>query len=89
MLKYGKLTLVAVPRHDREEHEEVLHLRGAGARRQERQEEIPRLQLPVDNEGEGRITKTITLCIVIYFLRFDISVVLHSFGSSTLRKCYP
>ena len=46
-------TSVAVPRDDRQEHEEILHLRGAGARRQERQEEIPCFELSVDHEGEG------------------------------------
>ena len=46
-------TSVAVPRDDRQEHEKILHLRGAGARRQERQEEIPCFKLSVDHEGEG------------------------------------
>ena len=36
----------ALPRHDRQEHEEVLHLRGPGPGRQERAAEVPREQLP-------------------------------------------
>ena len=36
----------ALPRHDRQEHEEVLHLRGPGPGRQECAAEVPREQLP-------------------------------------------
>merc|ERR1719163_2350281 len=36
----------ALPCHDHQEPEEVLHVRGASARRQERPPPLPRLQLP-------------------------------------------
>ena len=42
----------ALPRHDRQEHEEVLHLRGPGPGRQECAAEVPREQLPVNHQGE-------------------------------------
>jgi len=43
----------ALPRDDCQEHEEVLHIRGPGSGRQEREEKVPSQQLPVHHEGEA------------------------------------